>query len=416
MEEINRTLIDWNPWHDGEFPEELQGIKRKIDLTKYLDFKEIKLIEGARRVGKSTLIYQVIKHLLGKTDKILYVNFEDEILKKYTLSEIYDSFLEIKEIDYLFIDEVQNCKEWASFVKKMYDTRKIKQIYITGSNASLIKQDFATLLTGRTIKIKIKPLTFEEYLRFKNINPLPMSTQKKAKIKQSFSKYLNNGGFPEVAKREYAKREILTNYFEDFLYKDIVTRYNVNAEKIKDLSIYLATNAGKIISHRKLGKTLNLNVMTVQDYINYLKEIYLLKEIYRYDPSLKKQFSSLKKPYFIDTGIVNTISFRFSEDFGRVLENLVFNNLEDAYLFQGKHECDFIIKEGLKIKKAIQVTSSIKNPETKRRELNGLLEAMDKHNLKEGLLLTFDEKDEFKIGKKKVIIKPVWEWLLEKNE
>lgn len=413
MEKINQALIDWNPWHEGQFPSDLYGIPRNLSLAEYLKFKEIKVIEGARRVGKSTLLYQVIHEVLKKTDKILYVNFDDEILKNYTLSEIYNSFMEVKQIDYLFLDEIQNCKGWVSFVRKMYDTGKLKQIYITGSNSGFIKRDFANLLTGRTIYLRIKPLNFMEFLNFKGVKPEPLSTQKKALIKKQFKNYMKEGGFPEVAKRSYQKKEILNNYFEDFLYKDIVTRYNVNAEKIKELTIYLASSIGKPISYRKLAKALNINNLTVQDYISYLKEIHLLKEIYRYDSSLKKQYAAKKKPYFLDPGLASAISFRFSEDKGRVLENMVFNSIEDAYFYEGKHECDFLLKKELEITRAIQVCYEL-NEDNREREINGLIEACRQHKLKKGLLLTYDQEESFQKEGIKITVYPVWKWMMKK--
>ena len=411
MEEINTALLDWNPWIGGEMPAELYGYKREVNLADSLKFKEIKIIEGGRRVGKSTLLYQVISEILKTSNNVLYINFDDEIINKFTLREIFNSFLEIQNIDYLFLDEIQNCKQWVSFIRKLYDTRTVKQIYITGSNSTLIKQEYATLLTGRTTHLDIKPLNFKEYLSFKNINYKLRSSKNVAVIKNEFYKYMKEGGFPEVVKREYSKKELLVQYFEDFIYKDIVSRYKVNASKVKELAIFLASNIGKPISYRKTGISLNLSNLTVQDYINYLKEIYILSEIYKYDFSLKKQYHGKKKPYFLDVGIANNISFRFSSDTGRVLENIVYNNLKDAYLYDGSYECDFLVKEDLKITQAIQVTNSIKS--TENREIKGVVEAMDSHNLKDGLILTLEDEDMIEIDGKKIIVLPVWKWLLQ---
>ena len=411
MEEINTSLLDWNPWIGGEMPGELYGYKREVNLADFLEFKEIKIIEGARRVGKSTLLYQVISEVLKSSSNVLYVNFDDEIINKFTLREIFNSFLEVQDIDYLFLDEIQNCRQWVSFVRKLYDTRMVKQIYVTGSNSALIKQEYASLLTGRTMHLKIKPLNFREYLSFKNINYENKSSKKTAVIKNEFHKYLKEGGFPEVVKRKHSKKELLVQYFEDFIYKDIVSRYKVNATKVKELAIYLASNIGKPISYRKIGASLNLSNLTVQDYVNYLKETYILFEVYKYDPSLKKQHHAKKKPYFLDVGIANNISFRFSSDTGRVLENLVYNNLKETYLYDGDYECDFLIKENLKITQAIQVTNSIKA--TENREIRGIVEAMNAHNLKQGLILTLEEEDIIEIEGKTIIVLPVWRWLLQ---
>src|SRR5579872_7099505 len=142
---IIQALMDWNPWLTGEFPLELLGYTRDYHLIDYLKVSEIKIIEGARRVGKSTLLYQVMSFIAKKSKKILYVNFEDEILKKYPLAEIVYAYLEQAEVDYLFVDEIQNCVDWVSFVRKMHDRKEIQQIWVSGSNSSLIRQEYATL-------------------------------------------------------------------------------------------------------------------------------------------------------------------------------------------------------------------------------------------------------------------------------
>ena len=417
-DKIIKSVLDWNPWYGGEFPLELLGYDRDYNLSQYLEFREIKIIEGARRVGKSTLVYQVIKKVYEKSKKILYLNFDDEVLRQYSLSEVYYKFLEKSDVDYLFVDEVQNCKEWVSFVRKIYDLKEVKQIWITGSNSSLIKKEYATLLTGRNITLKINSLSFKEYLNFKNVefNFNLLSSKKIVEIKKNFKNYIKFGSFPEVALRKVNQKELLINYYEDFLYKDIVSRYNVNSKKLKELGLFLSSNLGSLISYRNLAKTLNLNYNTVVDYLSYFKEVYLFDEIYKYDYSLKKQISSDKKIYSIDTGISNAISFNFSQNLGRNYENLVFNELKrrknDIYLNRDVLECDFVVKEGLNIVKAIQVTVSLEDLKTKKREIDGLLVALKKYDLDEGLILTHDEENEIFYNGKKIIIKPIWKWLL----
>lgn len=422
-DEILKALYDWNPWFEGEFPKELGGYPRLYCLEPYLLVPEVKILEGARRTGKSTLLYQMIEQRLKEDKNILYVNFEDEILKKYTLGEIVEVYREKVPLRNLFVDEIQNCKDWVSFVRKTYDRKEIPQIWISGSNSSFIKKEFATLLTGRNLTIRVYPLSFEEYLHFKSVKNIkkPISSKLERSIKNHFLQYLENGAFPAVALRPVLQKELLTNYFEDFIYKDIASRYDVNLTKIKELGLYLATNSAKLFSYRGCAAALGMHPQTIMDYCSYFYEIFLFNELYKFDYSLKSQIGSEKKIYIADTGLANAVSFRFSEDQGRILETTVHNELKrqgkEIYFHKQKYECDFLIKKEFHITHAIQVAKTLQDPEVKQREIRGLLEAMRTHHLKEGLILTMDEETKETIeeeGETKVIrILPIWKWLLE---
>ena len=421
-EEILKALYDWNPWIERTFPKELSGYPRNYSLEPYLQIPEVKILEGARRVGKSTLLYQIIEKLLPSDKYLLYINFEDEILKKYTLNEIISVYQTIASLQNLFVDEIQNCKNWVSFIRKSHDRKEIPQIWISGSNSSFIKQEFATLLTGRNITIKVYPLSFNEYLNFNSIEDtnLPMSSQKEILIKKHFMQYIEMGAFPAVVLRPVLQKELLTSYFEDFIYKDIASRHAVNTTKIKELGIYLATNSAKSFSYRGCAGALGMHPQTIMDYCSYFYEIFLFNELYKFDYSLKNQISSDKKIYIADTGLANAISFRFSEDLGRILETIVHNELkrhqEQIYFHKQKYECDFLIKKELNISQAIQVTKTLEDPEVKQREYRGLLEAMHHYQLKKGLILTMDEEGYEEMQEENHImhiqILPIWKWLL----
>ncbi len=422
-EEIIATLLEWNPWFENQVPGSLLGIERNYDITSYLSIPEIKILEGVRRSGKSTLLYQIVQQGFSISKNVLYVNFEDEILQKYSLADIYYAFSQRSSIDYLLIDEIQQCHEWVPFVRKLYDRKELEQIWITGSNSSLIKKEYAELLTGRNIKIAISTLAFSEYLKFKDVNniKLPISKQREAQIKKLFNDYLNMGAFPAIALRSVYQRQLLNSYFEDFLYKDIAGRYDVNISKLKDLAIYLATHSSKMFSYRNIAKLLSLHANTVNDYISHMKEVFLFDEVYKFDYSLKTQYSNDKKIYMIDTGLASAVSFRFSEDKGRMLETLVFNQLKrlgnDIYFHRGNKECDFIIKDGLDIRECIQVSCSLNDEETKQREIAGLVDAIQTYKTQRNLILTLDESDiiDIEIDNKpyQIFVKPVWRWMLE---
>lgn len=336
-----------------------------------------------------------------------------------------NTFAEKQTFDCLFVDEIQHCEEWVHHLRNIYDRKELKQIWISGSNSKLIKKEFKTLLSGRNITLSVYPLSFNEYLRFKecDFSAHKISTEKEIEIKRHFENYLRLGSFPAIALREVLQKELLINYFEDFIYKDIAARYSVNTSKLKDLGIYLATHSAKIFSYRNIARALDMHVNTVIDYVSYYEEIFLFDEVYKFDYSLKTQFGSDKKTYCLDTGIAAAVSFRFSSDRGRLLENLVYNELKrrghEIYFHKHNKECDFLVKENLEITQVIQICDHLDYPETKYREIQGLIDALSQHTEAKGLILTADESSQETIiieGKPYLIdIIPIWRWLVQRS-
>lgn len=423
---ILKSLLDWNPWLTGPFPKELAGITRPdYELQKLLSLPEIKILEGARRVGKSTLLYQLIEHLHTNSEQVIYLNFDDETLSQHTLDDIYHTILSKYSIDYLFLDEIQHCTEWVHLIRKLYDTKQLKQIWISGSNSSLLKHELKTLLSGRNITLKIHTLSFKEYLNFKGINDVSaLSSKQQSAVIAHFDTYLNYGAFPAIALRDFYHKELLLNYFEDILFKDIVTRYDANPTKIKELGLYLASNSSKQFSQRKIAAALNLHPKTVSDYLSYFYDVFLFSGLCKFDFSLQKQFTNEKKIYSLDSGLAAANAFKFSNDQGRMLENLVFNQLNrqhsEIFFHKNKKECDFIIKTDLKITQAIQVCYSLDDEQTKKREIDGLIEACHTYKLRQGIILTIDDEDEIKVTYEAttytISIIPTWKWLLYSSQ
>ena len=376
------------------------GIQR--DLIKDLDLKcsHVLIISGIRRCGKSTLLKQIMK----KSSKFFYFNFEDQRALDFEVSDfekLDDIFHELYGgSDIYFFDEIQNVKGWERFVRKMQDLGK--KFIITGSNASLLSKELGTKLTGRHLTNELFPFSYSEMLRFfRNNSSL-----------NSFQEYFDNGGFPEYLK--YRNPQILQQVLNDIIIRDVVVRYNLkNSKIVKDLFIYLLTNVSKEFSYNKLKKLFNFgSVNTVISYISYFEETYLLFTIPRFSYSYKKQLVNPKKTYVIDVGLARANSVSFSEDNGRILENIVFLKLrrkhKDIYYFKENNECDFLIKEKGKIIRAVQVCYEL-NEENKNRELNGLKEAMEEFELKKGTIITLNQKDRFG----KIEVTPVWKWLID---
>ena len=200
--------------------------------------------------------------------------------------------------------------------------------------------------------------------------------------------------------------------------KDIAVRFNIkNTEILKKIAVFLITNVGKEFSYNSIKKMLNIkSVQSVIDYVGFFEEAYLIFTIPRFSYSFKQQQVNPKKVYSIDNGFSNSNSASFSKDNGRMLENLVFLTLRkkhrDIFYFQEKNECDFIIKDREKIVQSIQVCYNL-TEENKDREINGLLESMKEFKLNQGLILTYNQDDEFKIENKTIKVLPVWKWLLD---
>ena len=379
------------------------GVDRDFSVKLLSKFATI--ISGIRRCGKSTLARQFLK----SKKPVYYLYFEDVALAEFEvkdfvrLDEVFHEVLGEKGV--YFFDEIQNVVGWEVFVRQLVD--KNEEVLITGSNASMLSKELGTRLTGRNLKYELFPFSFNEFLRFKN---------KSASIK-SFEGYLELGGFPEYLKTN--DKDILRNLFQDIFYRDIIVRNNIrNEADLKSLLAYLSSNIGKNFSYTKLRDSLGIkSVHTVQQFISACENAYLFFTVNKFDYSVKKQLTNSKKIYCIDNALLKLNSFSVSSDSGRLLENLVFLELrkrqkEVFYHFE-KKECDFVIKEGTKITQAIQVCYLL-NDENKQREISGLLEAMEIYKLKEGLLLTNNQEDVLEIEGERIILKPVWKWLLSK--
>jgi len=393
-------------------PRELQTNVDSFQKTQF-----IIIISGIRRAGKSTLLLQLRSNILNNS---FYVNFDDERFVNFTVDDFqmfYETLIELfGDSDIFFFDEIQNIKGWERFVRRLHDAGK--KIYVTGSNASMLSRELGTHLTGRNISLPLFPFSFKEFLQFKKYSYSSLdklTTTQKSTLKRFFNEYTKKGGFPEYLQTE--KKEYLQSLYENILYRDIIARYNLPNEKpIKEVVYYAVSNIGKEISFNTLRKLTNLaSATTIREYFEYLENTYLTFLISRYNPSLKKQIYYSKKIYFIDNAMGSILGFRVSDDIGRMLENIVFLQLkrkfQEIYFHKKKHECDFVIREGNKIKKAIQVTHQLH--ENKKREINGLLEALNTYNLKEGLILTSDEEEQIREDGKRIVVKPVWKWLLE---
>jgi predicted AAA+ superfamily ATPase len=423
---IQTALEKQNPWwFDRKYDTGIPRLVYYPNIAKHLRTKEIQLILGARRTGKSTLLYQIINSLKITPQAVLFINLDEPLFQSKAdnpefLGNLIEDYIvqhkNIKKI-YVFIDEIQNYNFWVQTIKTLHDVSQNIKFILTGSTSTLIESKMSTRLSGRYFSTVVYPLSFQEFLIFNEVNKPTLSEQK-----YFLQEYLKYGAFPRVVleKDKTLKQEILKNYFQTIYLKDIVYPHKIrNNKDVFDLLYFVLSNAGKLLSYNSIAKTLGMAVDTVKEYLEYARQAYLLFSIPKFDYSVKKQLANPKKMYCLDTGLINMVSFQFSENKGRILENLVYlilrKKYEDIFYHKDGGECDFVVKEGLKIKQAIQVTLSLRDPKVREREIKGLINAMNAYNLKEGLIITEGEKEIIKQGKKIVHVKPIYEWLLNED-
>ena len=351
------------------------GIERDILalVLQQLDSREVVVLKGVRRSGKSTLMAQVIRYLLSsdvRPSEILRVNLEEPLFSpEYSiglLEQIYRTYRENVQPEgkcHLFLDEVQNIPGWENWVRGRMETEDIK-IFITGSSARMLSREIGTKLTGRHISFEIHPLSFREFLRF---NDVSIQTEmeyisRKTVIRKLFLDYLRYGGFPDVVlkKRNRDRKLLLKSYFDDILYRDIAARHEIrDTANLRNLAVYLLTNAARTTSINKLRKNFTISQDKTENYVSAILESYLIFQLRKFSFSLKSTLRAGFKPYAIDTGLRNRVAFSFSEDAGWMVENLIFSHLkrrhEEVYFHLNGGEIDFVVKEGLNITKRIQV-------------------------------------------------------------
>ena len=379
-----------------------------------IDTKKIITLIGVRRCGKTSILYDMINKLsdtIPKT-KILFLNFEDERLELGIdeLDLILQSFSELYPEQnlsecYLFFDEIQNITGWEKFIRRVYDTIS-KNIFVTGSNSKLLSSDIATSLRGRTLSYEVYPLSFKEYLSFKDIEVDLYSSKSLAHIKNAQEQFLKDGGFPETLfLQDQYRNQTLQEYFNVLLYKDLAERYSItNTVALKFFLKRIIASSTKQISINKIYNELKssgikIGKNTLYNFLDYVQNIYLALTLHKYDKSLTNKELGEKKIYSIDIGLNNATEFKFSDNIGKSLENAVFlelkRNYNEVYYYRDSNsECDFIVNEKNSITQAIQVTYDMSDEDTRTREIKGLVNACKNFKLGNGVIITYDTEDE----------------------
>ena len=400
-------------------------IERNVYLNKLIESRENgfpKVITGIRRCGKSYLLEEIYKKYLidsGVNEKnIIIIDLEEEENYEYydpiNLSNHVLDLCDKDKMNYVFIDEIQNVvsiinpvftdgkhikakpkdENAITFAKIVLSLSKKKNIdlYVTGSNSKMLSTDVQTEFRDRATNINVNPLSFEEYMNYTNLEEY-----------RAINEYLTYGGMPlaVLKEREEDKKDYLTNLFETTYFKDIIERYKFRkVEALDELCTLLSTCVGTLINSEKLSNTYKsktknkIDSETVTSYVNAFKDAHIIREANRYDVKGKKIITSLKKYYFIDTGLRNArLNFAFLDE-GQMLENVVYNELiyngysvsvgtydkveknKNNESIRRTYEIDFLATKGTRMY-YIQVASDINNEETRNRELKPYISLKD---------------------------------------
>ncbi|MDD3092324.1 MAG: ATP-binding protein [Methanoregulaceae archaeon] len=429
MTTLFELLTTLNPWWTGQKFE--TGKPRHSYFSKiqrYLETDEIMVLSGVRRSGKTTLLFQTIKYLIDDLSvpprNILFVNCDEPEISSLEnpLLKVVDTYrkeIPARGLIYLVFDEIQSIPEWERIIKSLYD-RKTYKIIISGSSSYLLDSQLSTLLSGRFLPVPVFPLDFREYLSFRGIDipddPVEL-VARKYEILNHLKRYLREGGFPIVVLQEdeRTKNDYLKAYYDSIVYRDIIRVNEIRNQKaLAGLLHYLFTNITAPYSYRRLKDLLGIDIDAVQDYIHFAEMARILFEVRHFAYSLQAQTRPNRKIYCIDNGLRNAVSFRFSEDEGKLAENLVFVELlrsgTTPFYWKKKKEVDFVVKGPDNLLTAINVSYTDAIHE---REKEGLREFAGEYGEmeKELIILTKDleQTDD------NITLIPLWKWLLGKR-
>jgi predicted AAA+ superfamily ATPase len=411
------------------------GVPRRVDVVPVPGKATVCI--GVRRGGKSTFMFQLMRRLrYAGVDRrnILYLNFFDDRLHRLrqdglgAILEAYFSLYPEKkntEKIYCFFDEIQMVTNWEPFVDRLLRTEQC-EVYITGSSAQMLSKEIATQMRGRALSWEMFPFSFREFLDFKGIKcNNSLSTKKRLTIQKAFADYWEAGGFPEVAGLDRALRiKTHQEYWGAMLFRDLVERHDISHPKaVSDLAHWLVDNTASLYSINNLTgylKSLGHKApkSAVSDYLEWFEDAYVLFTVRIFDASLARANTNPKKIYCIDHALVTSVSSGILVNSGHLLENLVFSALRrvtpDIFYFRGKggREVDFVVQWQDRSRMLVQVCESMAEPQTRKREVAALAEAMADLELKEGTIVTRGEDAQIQVDAGTIKVVPAWRFLL----
>lgn len=394
-------------------------ISRREEVYFDLESSLAQIVIGVRRSGKSTICHKVLKQ---NEINYAYINFDDERLYNLKTEEL-NTVLEALYMVYgdfknLFCDEVQNIPFWFLFINRLM--RQNIKLMITGSNAKLLSSELSTHLTGRYNQIELFPFSFTEFLTYKNIPSNDLSTSGLAFKKAAFEEYISQGGFPELFVVK-SKKSYIKNLFNSIIIRDIQQRFSIRyIESLRKIADYLTDTIATEINYKKLAAQFSLgSAHTVENYVGYLRQAYLLLGIQKFSFKSKERIRN-EKNYVIDPAFISVTKEGFSEkNFGWRLENMVCVELlrrrnqtfNDIYYYKNGYEIDFVLCNNNKVVELIQVSTDISVVKTFNRETNALLRASESLQCNNLTLITLNENRMLNINGKSINIISIIDWL-----
>ena len=421
---IKKIITDF---HERKLPE----LKPRL-FSVPVNTKKTVVLTGVRRGGKTYHLYNLAANLIkNKTDikNILYFNFEDERIDKNTfiLNDILDAYAELYPgINlgqcYFLFDEIQNINGWEKFLRRVQE-QVCQNIYVTGSNATLLSREISTALRGRSISYEIYPLSFSEYLNFFGIEINLNSSKSLSLASNAFEQFLKWGGFPETIKlNEEIKIKTFQEYFNVMLFRDIIERYDITQTAMLKYFCkrVVAASAGQFsinkIYNEIKSQGYKISKDTLYEFQGYVQAIYLAVFIPKYFGSAVKREFSKKKVYTIDTGLASAIDPFFAKNIGAKLENMILLELiksqKTVYYHANNYECDFLISENERISEAIQVCTDISNMETTKREVKGLINTCKEYGLNRGIIINLYDEKSYKVEDIEIMVMPAYKYVL----
>ena len=410
------------------------------DMKLPVNRKKIITVPGVRRCGKSTMMEIAVNDLVQSgvpKRNILWIGFDDERLVGMSSDEldtIIVSYMEmfpdvpIKEA-HMFFDEIQLIKGWEYFVLRVYKSY-CKNIYICGSNATMLSKELGSVLRGYPLEYETYPLSFKEFCRFKGVKTDAFLEQDRARLKNAFELYNQSSAFPEIvlARSQSEQLKLLHGYFDTMILRDLAEHYRIaNIGVLRYFVKRIMSNLTKPTSVNAIYNDIRSQGLKVSKddlylWADYACYVFMFMRIPKYSRSLRKERRSLDKYYCIDNGLRAAVLMPQSNDNGKYLENTVFMQLNRNMLpsdkisyYQDNSECDFVLQREDKVIRLIQVTWNIDDGQTVEREIKGLLEASSATGCDDMLIITDDEEKTILRDGKRIIVVPAWKWLLENS-
>lgn len=407
-------------WKIGKVRQSLTKEYKRIvynQIMKYIDKRLIILLYGLRRMGKTTIMYQIISELLEHTEgkNILYFSFDeyaysiDDVLNEYQNSVLHKTFDNTEKNVYIFLDEIQKLQRWEDKIKIYYDLYPNLKFILSESASVSLRKKSDESLAGRIITIAVEPLNFTEFLEMNGLNVIKIKENPdlyKRDIMPLLDRYMKYGTFPELSRNEdddYARLYIRETVIDRIIYKDIEREFRVNdVELLKNLIKMISNRPGMTLNFKAISENIGRDQRTISNYFEYLEFGLLVKIIYNYRENEFISLRKLKKCYPVTPNIVFALSDKFNELMPYIMENLVLMNIRTNYFYKNNYEIDFI-----SVKKDKIMPVEVKKTDRTEKQLKLFIKKYG-NKVENPLMVTYDNE-----SNDNITVIPLWKFLLE---